>query len=423
MSFNIKHLLDGGAQPSKAKKDPLVQQLLASGMVTAGGKPELYVPSLQNKLPTQQPPQAPQSPLDKYFEQLEMKDRLPDNMQWKPQGDDSGGGGGGGGGGGSVGVGVPNYSQMNPSFQSQYGDIQGLGVNNPQLMSGQQVADLFGVIFGRDQIKEILNQATKVKFDEWQQQTESLRDQSLTDYSAQYQQYLQQSRQNRQNAVRHGLQRGSSVAQEVLGQMGAQQAGAENQTMYQQQMGDIAAQRASQLASDEYNSMTMQNELASMLGGHAINQYSNEVQQQAAQLSYHGQLAQADAQIQAAGISADAQVRSANAAAQAQKYYADATANAQIEAAKQGANATQAAQAGIRTGYEVLIRDGYDPDIAIAVSIGAMNMDSALKEHEKRQKAKQKTNPPTSVAPSTSGVRPGGTGLNLGQWQNMNLPK
>lgn len=399
MSFNIKHLLDGAAPKSNAKKDPLVQQLLASGMVTAGGKPELYTPSLQNKLPTQHSPQAPQSPLDKYFDQLEMKDRLPDNMQWKPQGDDSGGGGGGSGsgGGGSVGVGVPNYGQMNPSFQSQYGNIQGLGVNDPQLMSGQQVADLFGVIFGRDQIKEILNQATKVKFDEWQQQTESLRDQSLTDYSAQYQQYLQQSRQNRQNAVRHGLQRGSNIAQEVLGQMGAQQAGAENQTMYQQQMGDIAAQRASQLASDEYNSMTMQNELASAMGSHAINQYSNEVQQQAAQLSYHGQLAQADATVQAAGISADAQIRSANAAAQAQRYYADATAKAQVEAAKQGFNAKDSEALAQYKGYEMYKNDGFADIVAWELALNRVTYNEALKLQKDWE---ARNNPPAPKIPT-----------------------
>ena len=241
------------------------------------------------------------------------------------------------------------------------------GFIDPKLMSGQEMADLFGFIFGRDQILEILQGATNAKFDEWGKQTESLRDQSLTDYSAQYNQYLQNSRQNRQNAVRHGLQRGSSVAQEVLGQLGAQQGGAENQTMYQQQMADIAAQRGSQLAYDEFNALNMQNELAGNIGNMAVGQYSNEVQQQAAQMSHHGQL-----------VSADAQIKSAEIAAAGQRAYANAMAQAQVQAAQIGANATAAQEAGYDAGTQFLIDQGFDPVIAWSMARGVLDYQGGL---------------------------------------------
>lgn len=276
--------------------------------------------------------------------------------------------------------GIPNYSQQVQAQapQMNYQQMAELGITDPKLMSGQQVADLFGVIFGKDAIKDILNQATNAKFDEWGKQTESLRDQSLTDYSAQYNQYLQNSRQNRQNAVRHGLQRGSSVAQEVLGQLGAQQGGAENQTMYQQQMADIAAQRGSQLAYDEFNALNMQNELATGLGNQAINQYGNEVQQQAAQLSHHGQLAQADAQVQAASISADAQMQSAAQAAAAQRHYANAVSQAQVKAAAMGASQQQAQQAGQNVAFDMLKEMNFSDEVATLMSLGFIDYNKGL---------------------------------------------
>lgn len=254
---------------------------------------------------------------------------------------------------------------------------------DPRLRSGQELADLFGMIFGREEIEAILNQATKAKFDEWTGQTEKLRDQSLTDYSSQYNQYLQHSRGNRQNAVKHGIKRGSDVAQEVLEQMGAQQYGAENQSQYQQQMGDIAFQRGSQLAYDKYNAMTTQNELAGQLGNLSMGAHSNEVQQQAAQLSHHGQMVQADATTKAAQISADAQVNSAGVAANAQRYYADVTA---------AASAQGGPQAGMDVGYNLLIEMDYPKDIAYGIAYGSISLAQGQEMMKQRKKDQEKGN-------------------------------
>ena len=210
---------------------------------------------------------------------------------------------GGGGGGGS----------SSSSTSIDYGALAGLIPESQlKLMSGKEVADLYGYIYGEDEIYKRLQEATNAKFDEWGKQTEMLRDQSLTDYASNFDMYQSQARQARQNAMRTGLSKGSTIAAEVLSQIGAQRQGADNQAGYQQAMGELAAQRGSQLAYDKVNAMNSQNELAALLGNQSINQYGNEVQNRAAEMSLLGQYAQAESNTKSAQIMADAQRYAAN---------------------------------------------------------------------------------------------------------------
>lgn len=204
---------------------------------------------------------------------------------------------GSGGGGGSA-----------SSTSIDYGALAGLIPESQlKLMSGQEVADLYGYIYGEDEIYKRLQEATNAKFDEWGKQTEMLRDQSLTDYASNFDMYQSQARQARQNAMRTGLSKGSTLASEVLSQIGAQRQGADNQAGYQQAMGELAAQRGSQLAYDRVNAMNSQNELANLVSGVSVNQYGNEVQNRAAEMSLLGQYAQAESNTKSAQIMADAQ--------------------------------------------------------------------------------------------------------------------
>lgn len=250
----------------------------------------------------------------------------------QPGGGNSGVGSGGGASGGSYGGGGSNVTAP----------------KKPTLYSGEELANLFGLVFGQDAIYDILQQATNAKFDEYDSQTRKIRDQQLTDYSSQYNQYLQNTRNQRQSALKNGLSKGTSVAQEVLSQLGAQQQGAQTQQLYQQQLGDIAYQRGSQLAADEYNAMMTQNDLATTLGNLSIGQYGNEVQHDAAYMSLLGQQAQAAAQ----NAMANAQRYSAD---QSRASYNDQAANAQIQNSAVYTNLTAS---GMPATYASLVATG-----------------------------------------------------------------
>lgn len=162
------------------------------------------------------------------------------------------------------------------------------GYQGVKARSADELAALYGVMNDRDDIYNTLNQATEAKYRMWEQQTRALRDQQLTDYASQVSQMQNMQRQARQSSLRSGLSRGVSGAQEVLSQFYTQQQGNENQQYYQQQMGDIAAQKAGQKGADIYNAMAMSNELGMGLGNISTNQQTNEVQNRGNYLNYLG---------------------------------------------------------------------------------------------------------------------------------------
>jgi hypothetical protein len=259
----------------------------------------------------------------------------------KPGGTQLGGGSGAGGrsttSGGSSGGANP-YGMMDPTKAA--------------LMGGQELADKFGFIYGEDNIRQRLNDASNAKFNEWEGQTRKNRDQSLTDYSDQFQQYRLENRNKQQGAMKNGLSRGAGIAQEVMGQLGAQQQGAQQQQTYQQNLADIALQRGTQLASDGFTAMTQQNALAGQMGTMAVNQQGNTVQENAAYQSYGGQMAQAAAQQAAAGATRYAANR--NYAASSNQTTAQQTANNGLAAAAEAS--------GLPKQWATQIAYGLDPE-------------------------------------------------------------
>lgn len=165
----------------------------------------------------------------------------------------------------------------------------GLGSEVP-LQSGEELANLFGNIFGYDNIYKILTDATEAKYGSWDAQTRQTRDQYLTDMANQQQGVMENSRNIRQQAVRTGLSKGSNVASEVMQQMAAQQQSAGVQQEYRGALNAISNEKASQQGMDIYSAMAQQNALASEMGGLAVNNRANSVQELAARLSYNAQI-------------------------------------------------------------------------------------------------------------------------------------
>lgn len=249
---------------------------------------------------------------------------------------------------------------------------QPISYQRPELRGGQTLANLYGVTYGRENIEGILNEATNARFNELDAGTRKLRDQQLTDYASQYDQYLQYARQNRDRALKSGLSRGSAVSQDIMSQVAAQKSGAENQTFYQQGLADLVNQRGTQLGADKFNAMNMSNELGLALGGLDANLYQSDTAGLTGFQQYLASMAQSEAQVKAAGIQA----------------------GASNYAAKQGYNAASLANKAVTpTTAEIAAQQGIDLDLAWDVEHGVTSAAEAKTVMAQRKKYATKPDP------------------------------
>lgn len=235
----------------------------------------------------------------------------------------------------------------------------------PELRGGQALADKYGITYGRENIESVLNQATNAKFNELDAGTRKLRDQQLTDYASQYDQYLQYARQNRERALKSGLSRGSAISQDIMSQMAVQKGGAENQAYYQQGLADLVNQRGTQLGADKFNAMSMSNELGLSLGGLDANLYQSDTAGLTGYQQYLASLAQSNAQIQAA--------------------------QAQANASRYAADRGYAASTGGAVIPDYIKNLGLDSDLAVDVATGKLSATEASNIMKDRKKANDKS--------------------------------
>ena len=235
----------------------------------------------------------------------------------------------------------------------------------PELRGGQALADKYGITYGRENIERVLNEATNAKFNELDAGTRKLRDQQLTDYASQYDQYLQYARQNRERALKSGLSRGSAISQDIMSQMAVQKGGAENQAYYQQGLADLVNQRGTQLGADKFNAMSMSNELGLSLGGLDANLYQSDTAGLTGYQQYLASLAQSNAQIQAA--------------------------QAQANASRYAADRGYAASTGGAVIPDYIKNLGLDSDLAVDVANGKISATEASNIMKERKKTVVKT--------------------------------
>ena len=327
------------------------------------------VPNTVIPAPTKTSPYAPRTEAQKATDQLALNANAQlatfENAQasGKPMPGYVPTGGGSNGGGGSSGASAYTGGSGSPA------PAQLMSYQRPDLRGGQALADLYGLTYGRDNIEKVLNEATNAKFNEWDAQGRKLRDQQLTDYSSQYDQYLQYARQNRDRALKSGLSRGSAVSQDIMSQVSAQKNGAENQAFYQQGLADLVNQRGTQLGSDKFNAMNMANEQGLALGGLDANLYQSDTAGLTGFQQYLASMAQSEAQVKAAGLQAGAS-----------RYAAD-----------RGYNAAALAGGGSIADYAAKL--GLDPDLEADFITGKMSATEATNIMAQRKKDATKPDP------------------------------
>ena len=224
-----------------------------------------------------------------------------------------------------------------------------------------ELAEMYGAIYGEEEFLKRLQDATNAKFNEYDSQTRKLRDEALTDYASQYDQYLNTIRNQKANSLQQGITKGASMANEVSTLLGAQSISSANQNQYQEQLGELVDARASQLASDKYTAMNLQNELAMKLANVGQQAEATDVQDQIGYYQYLASMAQAEVQNKLYQYQAEADAKN-------QAMYAGMRANTYGAGAL---SASKGAGASDLSGY--LQNSGLDDDLIYMVSYGAMD--------------------------------------------------
>lgn len=243
-----------------------------------------------------------------------------------------------------------------------------------QLMSKEEFASKYGFVYG-DAIDKAYQDANKAKFDEIDALTREARDNSLTDMAANQDNYLQTIREQRANAPQTGIMKGASMAQEMAGMFGAQQASGEAQTGYANTMGKLANERGTSAEEARINALKEKNSVANQMGVLGMEKYGYDVQDEASYLSYLGQEnANIAAMLQASGVWNQAEGQNTRRKTSESSSYEDFTDNsAEVNAAAQRDVAkmnNQAQRGAFDSAYQSYINQGYDPSTATQMALG-----------------------------------------------------
>lgn len=169
-----------------------------------------------------------------------------------------------------------------------------------KLMTGQDLANQYGFIFGKDEINKLYQDATNAKYNELEGTARVARDNSLVDYGAQYNEYLQNMREQKAKGAQTGIMKGANLAGEIATLLGAQDKVSDTQTQYAKDMATIGDERGTAAYQAQVDAMKYNNELGNMLGTLGMQKYGYDVQDEAAYLSYLGQQGANEAAMQQA---------------------------------------------------------------------------------------------------------------------------
>lgn len=168
------------------------------------------------------------------------------------------------------------------------------------LASGEDLAKQYGFIFGKENINQLYQDAVKAQYDELEGTAKLARDNSLVDYGAQYDQYLQTMREQKAKGAQTGIMKGANLANEVSSLLGTQDKASEVQTQYAQDLAAIGDARGTAAYAAQVDAMKYNNELGNLLGTLGMAKYGYDVQDEASYLAYLGQQGANEAAMQQA---------------------------------------------------------------------------------------------------------------------------
>lgn len=262
-------------------------------------------------------------------------------------GSDTGGGGGFRGstpststnnnGGGSTGT------SQTATVQAQLPEVNKIDWQNKSI---DEMASILGIEnYKMADILSLYNAATNKKFDELDTQVKRAQSENLRALEGNYEQYLNQLREGRANAVSNGITKGAAAAAQLANMIVNAQTVSDGQQTYYDTLYDIAQQRGTALEENAVTAYKDRQAIEQYLGSLRGTYEANSVNELAARLGATSQVEaarlQADATTKAAGINAAATKAAATAQSdRMMQYYIDLNGGDYSKALPQYLNAT-----------------------------------------------------------------------------------
>ena len=189
--------------------------------------------------------------------------------------------------------------QKNPIEQQQE-----RALTDTSLLGGQTLAGMYGVTYDRDEIENILNDATNAayvqEFNEQKVNEDNFYNELASTAATQY----DQARQDRGAAIMSGASAGARAANELSSMLGVSQNSADAISQLAQQRKSIQDAKAAAIAQNAANALDKANAAGEALGQLDVSQQANKVNQYTADSEYNAQIQQDNANMWSTAVSA-----------------------------------------------------------------------------------------------------------------------
>ena len=189
--------------------------------------------------------------------------------------------------------------QKNPIEQQQE-----RALTDTSLLGGQTLAGMYGVTYDRDEIENILNDATNAayvqEFNEQKVNEDNFYNELASTAATQY----DQARQDRGAAIMSGASAGARAANELSSMLGVSQNSSEAISQLAQQRKSIQDAKAAAIAQNAANALDKANAAGEALGQLDVSQQANRVNQYTADSEYNAQIQQDNANMWSTAVSA-----------------------------------------------------------------------------------------------------------------------
>ena len=189
--------------------------------------------------------------------------------------------------------------QKNPIEQQQE-----RALTDTSLLGGQKLAGMYGVTYDRDEIENILNDATNAayvqEFNEQKVNEDNFYNELASTAATQY----DQARQDRGAAIMSGASAGARAANELSSMLGVSQNSSDAISQLAQQRKSIQDAKAAAIAQNAANALDKANAAGEALGQLDVSQQANKVNQYTADSEYNAQIQQDNANMWSTAVSA-----------------------------------------------------------------------------------------------------------------------
>ena len=189
--------------------------------------------------------------------------------------------------------------QKNPIEQQQE-----RALTDTSLLGGQTLAGMYGVTYDRDEIENILNDATNAayvqEFNEQKVNEDNFYNELASTAATQY----DQARQDRGAAIMSGASAGARAANELSSMLGVSQNSSDAVSQLAQQRKSIQDAKAAAIAQNAANALDKANAAGEALGQLDVSQQANKVNQYTADSEYNAQIQQDNANMWSTAVSA-----------------------------------------------------------------------------------------------------------------------